>query len=100
VKPLRLDEAARSELLHEVRYLEQAREGLGKRFRSAVTDVFARIREHPLHGAPDEASTRRMRVKGFRFAVVYRDEADEVVVYAIRSDQRRPGYWISRVSKP
>jgi hypothetical protein len=51
VKRLRLDDAARAELLHEVRYLEDARTGLGKRFRQAVAAVFARVRAHPLRPA-------------------------------------------------
>jgi hypothetical protein len=37
-----------------------------------------------------------MRIAGFPFSVIYRDEVDEVVVYAIRPDAREPGYWLQR----
>jgi hypothetical protein len=34
-----------------------------------------------------------MRVTGFPFSAVYREEKTEIVVYAIRADAREPGYW-------
>lgn len=96
MKPLRLVAAARAEFLHETRYYEATRAGTGRRFRESIAVTFDRIARQPQTGAPDEASCRRLRVKGFPFSVVYREEADEIVVYAIRPDARKPGYWRSR----
>jgi len=96
VKPLRLVAEARAEFLHETRYYEATRAGRGRRFRESVAAAFERIANQPLTGAPDEAGCRRQRVKGFPFSVVYREEAAEIVVYAIRPDARKPGYWRSR----
>jgi hypothetical protein len=56
----------------------------------------ARAERQPQTGAPDEAGCRRQRVKGFPFSVVYREEPEAIVVYAIRPDARKPGYWRSR----
>lgn len=97
MKPLRVDSAARAELLHETRYIEDARRGYGKRFVAEVKAVFARIKHNPRGGHPDDEGCRRLRVKGFSFAVVFREEPTEVVVYAIRPDAKRPGYWHVRV---
>ncbi|MBS0448521.1 MAG: type II toxin-antitoxin system RelE/ParE family toxin [Proteobacteria bacterium] len=96
MKRLRIDAAARAELLHETHYYESTRRGTGRRFREAVTEVFERIKRAPLIGKPDEEGCRRLRVAGFPFSVVYRDEASELVVYAIRPDARQPGYWLAR----
>jgi toxin ParE1/3/4 len=96
VKPLRLIAAARAEFLHETRYYEATRPGTGRRFRESVASTFERIARQPETGAPDEAGCRRLRVRGFPFSVVYREEAEAVVVYAIRPDARKPGYWRSR----
>ena len=63
MKPLRLDSEARSELLHEAQYFEAERPGRGRKFRENVKQVFSRIKAHPQHGKPDEAGTRRMRIK-------------------------------------
>jgi plasmid stabilization system protein ParE len=97
VKPLRVDSAARAELLHESQYLERARSGYGKKFVAEIKAIFAQIRRNPQTGKPDEEGCRRLRVAGFSFSVVFREEQAEVVVYVIRPDHRQPGYWHSRV---
>lgn len=96
MKQLRVDDAARAELLHESQYLETARRGHGKLFVKEVKAIFAQIKRNPTAGKPDEEGCRRLRVTGFSFSVVFREEQREVVVYAIRADQRQPGYWRSR----
>jgi hypothetical protein len=97
VKALRLDSAARAELLHESQYLEQARPGHGKKFVAEVKSIFAQIKRNPLAGKPDEEGCRRLRITGFPFSVVFREEPNETVVYAIRPDKKQPGYWRARV---
>ena len=97
MKPLRLDDAARDELLHEVRFLEAARRGSGRKFREAVAQAFERIRRNPACGREDDEGCRRLRVGGFRLSIVFREAATEVVVFVIRPDSRQPGYWHSRV---
>ena len=97
MKLLRVDSAARAELLHESQYLEQARPGYGKKFVAEIKSIFAQIKRNPEAGKPDEEECRRLRVAGFSFSVVFREERNEVVVYAIRPDQRQPGYWHLRV---
>ncbi|MFT3821559.1 MAG: type II toxin-antitoxin system RelE/ParE family toxin [Rubrivivax sp.] len=83
-------------MLHETAYYQQTRPGTGSRFREAVDDVFKRIRRNPRAGKPDEEACRRLRVDGFPFSVVFREETTEIVVYAIRPDAREPGYWLAR----
>ena len=96
MKPLRVDAAARAELLHESQYLERARLGYGKKFVAEIKSIFAQIRRNPEAGKPDDEGCRRLRVAGFSFSVLFREESVEVVVYAIRPDQKQPSYWHSR----
>ena len=98
MKRLRLDAAARVELLHEVRYYETVRAGTGRRFREAVDVAFAQIRRNPSTGKPEEANCRRIRVKGFPFALIFREAPEEIVVFAVKNDAREPGYWLGRVT--
>lgn len=93
---LRVDSAARAELLHEIEYYETTRPGTGRRFRQAVDETFRRILRTPMTGKPDEEGCRRMRVTGFPFSVVYRQEQTEIVVFVVRPDAREPGYWLPR----
>jgi plasmid stabilization system protein ParE len=97
VKSLRVDSAAREELLHEAQYLERARPTYGKKFVAEIKTIFAQIKRNPQAGKPDDEGCRRLRVKDFSFSVVFREEPTEVVVYVIRSDSRMPGYWHARL---
>jgi hypothetical protein len=100
VKRLRIDAAARAELLHETAYYEQTRPGTGRKFRIAIDDIFQRLkRASSKIGKPDEEGCRRLRVKGFPFSVVFREEASETAAYAIRPDAREPGYWLAQAKQ-
>ena len=96
MKRIRLLGEARAELLHETTYYESKRKGTGKKFRESVNESFALLRSFPQGGAPGPANTRRTKVKGFPFTVVYRDTEREIVVFAIAPDRQQPGYWLSR----
>ena len=90
---------ARTELLHETSFYETRRKGTGKKFRESVNASFALIVSFPQGGAPGPANTRRTKVRGFPFTVVYRESKDEVVVFAIAPDRQQPGYWLPRSRK-
>lgn len=38
-----------------------------------------------------------MKVQGFPFCVIYRDEDNALVVFAVAPDKRQVGYWAERV---
>jgi plasmid stabilization system protein ParE len=96
VKRARFVSAAAHEFLAEVTYYEEARSGYGARFIAAVQQATARALAFPLSGSPAAAGTRRVLVHDFPFAIVYRADAEGIVVFAIAHSARRPGYWRSR----
>ena len=77
LKPIRIREEARAELLHEVHFHESARKGYGKLFREAVDATAQLIRRFPTVGAVGPGATKKAKVKGFPFTVVYRNEAEQ-----------------------
>ena len=50
----------------------------------------------PLAWPPHLKGTRRVLLDKFRYAVVYRVHADELLVIAVMHQARRPGYWRAR----
>jgi len=72
--------------------------GRGKKFRLAVNDALTLIAQFPDGGKPGISGTRRIVVRGFDFAVVYREEMSAIFIYAIASTNREPGYWTERLS--
>ena len=97
MKHARFVAAARREFLSEVVYYNQEEAGLGSRFSAAVEEATARALAFPLAGAPASRNTRRVFLKDFPFAVVYRADDDGIIVFAVAHHSRRPGYWESRL---
>lgn len=97
MKRARFIAPARREFLSEVAYYNGEEPGLGIRFAAAVEEATTRAVAFPLSGSPASKSTRRVFVKNFPFAVVYRPDAEGIVIFAIAHHSRQPEYWQSRV---
>jgi len=97
VKRARFVAPARRELLAEVAYYSNKESGLGSRFLTAVEDATARALAYPLTGTPASENTRRMFLKDFPFALVYRPDENGIVVFALAHHARHPGYWRDRI---
>jgi plasmid stabilization system protein ParE len=98
VTGVRFTAEARKELLHETSYYEKAAEGAGRQFRLAIEAATARALAFPQSGRPAPKGTRRMRVKGFPFSIVYQQTTDGVLVHAVAPSRRQPDYWVQRVT--
>lgn len=96
MKPVRFLEEARDEFLEQISYYEERQKGLGDRFRESVEVATALASAHPKLGSPWKLRTRRVFARDFPFAVVYRIEPEELVVFAVAHFKRRPAYWRGR----
>ena len=72
MKRVRFIAPARREFLSEVAYYNGKEPSLGARFVAAVEEAATRAVAFPLTGSPASKSTRRVFVKNFPFAVIYR----------------------------
>ena len=97
MKRARFVAPARRELLAEVAYYSDKESGLGSMFLTAVEDATARALAYPLTGTPASENTRRMFLKDFPFALVYRPDENGIVVFALAHHARRPEYWRDRI---
>ena len=92
------DPAALAELIGAVDWYaarsEQAARKLAIEFERSVL----RLREAPLRWPTSWYGTRRVRLRRFPFAIVYRVGTDEIQVVAVAHLHRRPGYWRDRTS--
>ena len=88
--------AARLEFLAEVIHYNEVEPDLGLRLVAAVEEAAARALAFPRAGSPSRANTRRVFLKGFPFALIYRPEPDGIVIFAVAHHKRRPYYWQGR----
>ncbi|MBN9428860.1 MAG: type II toxin-antitoxin system RelE/ParE family toxin [Burkholderiales bacterium] len=96
MKPVRFLEEAQVEFLEQIGYYEAQHKGLGQRFREQVEAAVGLASTHPRLGSPWKLRTHRVFPREFPFAVVYRNETNEVVIFAIAHFKRRPTYWRGR----
>jgi hypothetical protein len=97
MKRARFVAPARRELLPEVTCYNDKELGLGVLFLAAIEDATARALAYPFTGTPASKNTRRMFLKDFPFALVYRPDENGIVVFALAHHARRPGYWRNRI---
>ncbi|MCI5066474.1 type II toxin-antitoxin system RelE/ParE family toxin [bacterium] len=88
---------ARQELEEAVEYYNREQAGLGYEFAAEVRRAFQRIRKFPQAWHPLSENTRRCRLKGFPFAVIYNAENKEIVIVAIMHMRRDPKSWRDRL---
>jgi toxin ParE1/3/4 len=100
-KPVRIEDAARDELYAAVAWYEQKRSGLGREFFAEIQRTLALIERHPglatpVPRVPAERGVRRLPLRRFPYAIVYREQAVEIQIIAIAHHKRKPGYWFLR----
>ena len=96
-RPVRFLGAARAELRRAVDRYDTQVSGLGDELLAEVEHSLHRIAASPESGSPHLSGTRRMLVRRFPYAVIYRSDEQEVIVVAVAHHRRRPGYWIRRI---
>ena len=92
----RFHSEAQAEFREAALFYESKRSGLGASFADEVEHAIQLILAHPDAGTPVGRSLRRVLVKRFPYAVIYRREAGEIFILALAHQSRRPGYWRQR----
>jgi toxin ParE1/3/4 len=91
--------AARQEIDDAVSYLtHNARPGSATHFIDAIELAVRQIVEFPNASPKVWRTYRRCLLRSFPYQLIYRLEADEIVIYAVAHQSRRPGYWRKRLA--
>jgi plasmid stabilization system protein ParE len=85
-------------LLHELTYFAAIDPALAQRFDEAVQAAEARIIRAPNSGLAHRHGTRRVFAGKFKFSIVYLHLPGEIVVVAVAAFQRKPAYWLDRLT--
>jgi toxin ParE1/3/4 len=99
MKPAVYHPDAQREAENSALYYEVHQPGLGHRFLEAVEVCQRFVQQHPSVGAPFESGTRRFRVKGFPFCLIYLEQAQRLFIVAVAHFSREPGYWRERLTE-
>ena len=91
---------ARREMLQAARWYDRQGKGLGDRLLDEVRVGLLAILEFPGGHPPHMNGYRRWLLESFPYGLVYRIEADEIVVVAVANLKKRPSYWKRRPTAP
>jgi plasmid stabilization system protein ParE len=89
--PAAVDEAEAAALWYAARSPRAARA-----FDAELAAAVDRIAESPLRWRRHLHGTRRVVLRRFPYLVVYRVDADRVLIVAVAHGHRRPGFWRGR----
>jgi hypothetical protein len=88
---------AEEEMLAAAAYYESRAIGLGVDFIRKVYSAVSDIEKHPGRWPIIDSGVRRRLVHRFPYAVLYKEDGNEIVIVAVMHLRRRPDYWIERV---
>jgi plasmid stabilization system protein ParE len=87
---------AQSEFLDAISHYEEARPGLGQRFKDEVDRTLLWLAEHPEHCRLRPGGYRRMNVRVFPYYIPYIVRQTTLWVLAVAHGSRKPEYWSQR----
>jgi toxin ParE1/3/4 len=93
---VRFVKEANREFLEVIAYYEDARRGLGRRFKEQVDRAILRAAAHPQLWYLRPGGYRRINLRRFPFYIPYIERGEILWVLAVAHTRRAPHYWITR----
>lgn len=90
---------AQSEFLDAISAYEEARSGLGLRFKDEVDRCVSWIADHPELYRLRPSGYRRINLRVFPYYIPYIVRGQDLWILAISHASRNPLYWVSRRDK-
>jgi plasmid stabilization system protein ParE len=87
---------AEEDLAEAALFLEQRVTGLGDGLVMEVERSLVRLGRNPYVGPDVGDGARKLQMGRFPYGLIYRVEAERVLVLAVAHSRRRPGYWRNR----
>lgn len=90
------NQEAEAEFEAAVDFYEECEAGLGETFSEEVEATIGRILRFPKSWPKYSLRSRRCLCSRFPFSIIYRISEDEIRIYAVMHQKRKPGYWKDR----
>src|SRR5258706_9203271 len=97
MKPVKFHPAAERDLATSVDFYNDRVSGLGDDFFAVVKISSRQIQNDPLCRPLRRDGTRKVTLRRFPYAIVYRDKLDVIEIVAVAHGARRPNYWRERL---
>ncbi len=98
MRPVVTHRDASAELIAAALYYEQQVTGLGADFLRRYDDLVTAICRRPRQWREVKHGIRKARLARFPYAVYFELQPDQIQIYAVVHEHRRPFYWMTRTS--
>ncbi|WP_417440463.1 type II toxin-antitoxin system RelE/ParE family toxin [Idiomarina sp.] len=98
MKPVRFLESAREDVRREKSYYQKISPDLARKFQSAVETAVKAAANQPLAMQILEHKVRRWPLETFPHGILYRDEAEFILILAVFHPKQAPMKWHSKLS--
>jgi plasmid stabilization system protein ParE len=88
---------AKQELKDAANYYDNISLVLGDAFLDEIERTLERIKTFPEAWTPLSLRTRRCRISGFPYGIIYQLQEQGILIVAIMHLQKQPNYWMDRV---
>ncbi|MBV9494742.1 MAG: type II toxin-antitoxin system RelE/ParE family toxin [Acidobacteria bacterium] len=99
MKPYRFLREADDEFHEHIAYFDGYSLSSGDRFIAEVADAVSDIRRYPESGSRISRRVRKRVLHTYKYSVLYVDTPSEIVIVAVASHRRKPGYWKRRLGR-
>ncbi len=89
---------ARTEFDDALAYYNERNPTVADGFVSDYQKLETPLLQFPNSGVRVARNGRRLIFSNYPYQLIYRVEGDEIVIYAVAHQKRRPGYWRKRVT--
>lgn len=96
MSPIEILAEADEEIASAIDWYLERDPAAAERFAEELKTAIGEIAAHPNRWSKHLYGTRHLRLKKFPYYVVYRAQADGVVILAVPSVSQRRGYWKNR----
>ena len=88
---------AEAELAEATQRYDNARDGLGREFETAVELRINEVVRDPSSWPQVKRTVRRVRILRFPYDLLFKEEQDTLFIIALFHHHRQPGYWWDRI---
>lgn len=97
IKPIVILPAAAQDVDDAYSWYERQKNGLGKRFFTAINSSFQSIQRTPAGYQMVHPRYRKVVLRGFPYAIFYREEEEQLFIAAVLHTARNPEEWRDRL---
>ncbi len=95
---IEIHELASKEFDEAIEWYEIQSEGLGGRFKKAVTDQINKIKQNPTWFLREAEGIYKAYIPKFPYKIIFTSDESRIIIWAIAHKHRKPWYWQSRIS--